>query len=80
MSQLRYATVRKYAARELVNNNCQHAIIGAKIVQEDGQDVLVLASNPDRIIYIVDDVAFENYIKMLFDKYPTIRSICAVHR
>ena len=80
MSELRYATVRKYATRELTNNNCQHAIIGAKIVQKDGQDVLVLASNPDKIVYIVDDVSFENYIQMLFDKYPQINSICAVHR
>lgn len=80
MSQLRYATVRKYALRELNSRKCNYAIIGAKIAHDDNQVSVTLASTPDKIIYFNDNKAYLEYINNLLSSYPQVITILTVQR
>ena len=76
----RYATVRKYAARELASRNFSHAIFGARIYSTSNELETKLASTPEKIVYFLDDNSYQEFIKMICRKFPIIAEVCAVHR
>lgn len=78
MSQLRYATVRKYALRELNSRKCSYAIIGAKIACEGNQVSMTLASTPDKIVYFKNCSSYLEYINHLILSYPQIVTVYTV--
>lgn len=76
----RYATVRKYATRELVSGNFQHAIFGAKIVHDSGEVETKLARTPEEIVYFLDDNSYIKFVECVCEQFSIIAEICAVHR
>lgn len=79
MNQPRYATVRKYATRELMSGNFHHAIFGARILASDG-DKLKLARTPEEIVYFLDDESYNKFVNRLRKEFPKVTDICAVHK
>ena len=53
----RYATVRKYATRELVSGDFQHAVFGARIRVASNKTEIKLADTPEEIVYFIADVS-----------------------
>ena len=76
----RYATVRKYATRELVSGDFQHAVFGAKIRVASNKLEIKLASTPEEIVYFLDDVSYMKFIKKVHKQFPIVDDVCAVHR
>ena len=77
---LRYATVRKYAKRELISGNFQHAVFGARLLDTADDRVIKLAETPAEIVYFLDDISYQEFIELICKQFPNILEICAVHR
>ena len=78
--QPRYATVRKYATRELLSGNFQHAVFGARIQRDSGEVELTLARTPEEIVYFLDNTSYTKFVEMILDKFSLVTEICSVHR
>lgn len=76
----RYATVRKYAKRELVSGNFHHAVFGAKIWSTSAETELLLARTPEEIVYFLDDKSYNEFVELILKKFPVVSEVCSVHR
>ena len=76
----RYATVRKYAKRELESGNFQHAVFGARLYSESNDVETTLANTPEEIVYFIDDNSYIRFVKMIRKRFPIVADVCAVHR
>lgn len=77
---LRYATVRKYAKRELVSGNFQHAVFGARLYSNSKKLETKLANTPEEIVYFLDDNSYNKFVKVICRRFPVVADICAVHK
>lgn len=71
--------VRKYAAREMIYNNSQHAIYGVSYVNNQGSVVEELAETPDKIRYFYSDNSYANCVNVIHQHYEDA-NVLAVHR
>ena len=76
----RYATVRKYATRELASCNFRHAVFGAKIILDSSEVEIKLARTPEEIVYFLDDDSYIKFVKRIRKQFSCVDEICAVHR
>ena len=61
--------VRKYAAREMIYNNSQHAIYGVSYVNTHGNVVEELAETPSKIKYFYSDDSYTNCVNAIQQCY-----------
>lgn len=80
VQKVRYATVLKYAHRELNFRKCKHAVFGVTIINLDNSTVQKLAATPDEIRYFSSDEAYEQYLESLKMRYNKSVIVHAVHR
>lgn len=71
--------VRKYAAREMIYNNSQHAIYGVSYVNTHGNVVKELAETPSKIKYFYSDDSYTNCVNAIQQCYDDA-NVLAVHR
>ena len=71
--------VRKYAAREMIYNNSQHAIYGVSYVNNHGNVVEELAETPNKIRYFYSDNSYVRCVNVINQHYDDA-NILAVHR
>lgn len=71
--------VRKYAAREMIYNNSQHAIYGVSYVNNQGNVVEELAETPSKIKYFYSDNSYTNCVNVIQQRYDDA-NVLAVHR
>lgn len=76
----RYATVRKYATRELVSGDFQHAVFGARIRVASDKTEIKLADTPEEIVYFLDDASYMKFLEKIRKQFPVVDDVCAVHR
>lgn len=76
----RYATVRNYAARELVSRDFQYAVFGARVQTDSGESELVLATTPKDIVYFVDYSSFKSFVDKICHEFSNVVDVCAVCR
>lgn len=76
----RYATVCKYAKRELLSGNFQHAVFGARLYSESEEVETKLARTPEEIIYFLDDNSYIQFVEMIRKRFPVVADICVVHK
>lgn len=75
--------VRKYAKREMLYNNSEHAIYGLSYVDRKGYIVEELAETPDKIKYFYSDNSYMNCVNSLHEEYSNTTEqldIYALHR
>lgn len=71
--------VRKYAAREMIYNNSQHAIYGVSYVNSHGNIVEELAETPSKIKYFYTYNSYIKCVNAIQQRYNNA-SVLAVHR
>ena len=71
--------VRKYAAREMIYNNSQHAIYGVSYVNNQGNVVEEIAETPSKIKYFYSDNSYVSCVNTIHEHYEDA-NILAVHR
>ena len=71
--------VRKYAAREMIYNNSQHAIYGVSYVNNHGNVVEELAETPSKIRYFYTDNSYASCVTAIHKHYDDA-NVLAVHR
>lgn len=76
----RYATVRKYAARELVSRDFQYAVFGARVQTDSSKPELILATTPKDIVYFVDYSSFKSFVDKIYNEFPKVVDVCSVYR
>ena len=79
-TKLRYATVQKFAKRELLSKNFQHAVFGAKIQVSDFYTEVKLARTPEEIVYFLDDHSYKEFIEKVHAEFACVIEVCSVHR
>lgn len=76
----RYATVKKFATRELLSKEFQHAVFGAKINTEYNTIEIQLAKTPEEIVYFLDDDSYKEFVNKILREFSIVVDVCAVHR
>ena len=71
--------VRKYAAREMIYNNSQHAIYGVSYANTNGNVVEELAETPSKIKYCYSVNSYTNCVNAIQQRYDDA-NVLAVHR
>ena len=71
--------VRKYAAREMIHHNSQHAIYGVSYINTHGNVVEELAETPSKIKYFYSDNSYTHCVNAIQQRYDDA-NVLAVHR
>ena len=79
MSQVRYATVRKYSSRVLSSSEFRHAVFGVKIF-ENNHVRTILARTPEEIVYFLDDSSYQSFLDKLLREHKNILKVCSTHK
>lgn len=73
---------RKYATREMLYNESEHAVYGLSYIDNNGELVEKIAETPDQIKYFKSDNLYNEYVSKLTKKYYGVKDfhIYALHR